>query len=88
MKHITEIVRLKVRLKVHWDTVENNILDDISCDIRTIISNNVTHTVWVNVSNNVTHTVWVNVSNNGYNNVLCTHKVFDFNPIQQYKDNI
>jgi len=76
MKHITEIVRLKVRLKVHWDTVENNILDDISCDIRTIISNN------------VTHTVWVNVSNNGYNNVLCTHKVFDFNPIQQYKDNI
>jgi hypothetical protein len=73
MKHITEIVRYTVRLKVHWDTVRNNIVSDIIRD---------------NVWNNVRNTIWVNVGNNVGNNVLYNYKLFHYNYLQQYKDNL
>jgi hypothetical protein len=72
MNHINEIVDYKVQNNVFWNNVEITVEKNVRNIIKNIVSNPIRRTVWRNV--------WRNV---GYK-----YKSFDFNPIQQYKDNL
>jgi hypothetical protein len=75
MKNYTEIVRNIVYRKVS-DTIRTIIYGDI----RTIVSDNVV--------NNVSNNVYWNVRDNVRNNVWDKRELFNYNSLQQYKDNL
>jgi hypothetical protein len=67
---------MKNYIDIVRDTGLHNVNMNVSINIRRI--------VWRNVSN----TVWLNVRDNVRNNVWDKHKLFEYNYLKQYKDNL
>jgi hypothetical protein len=77
-----------VDYKVFWKVVHFNIENNVRIEIRNIVSRTV-HIIVLNiVSNNVWGTVAWNVKNNVSNRVIYNHKLFKYNDLKQYKDNL
>ena len=74
MKNYKTIVKDVVWINVYWT------ITDVYWDVRDIISNNVNNTVWLNVRDNVRNIIW--------NKVWKPVKLFEYNDLEQYRNNL